>query len=128
MLFDLTDSVHGVLTAGGRRKDGAGTFRTTDEVAVMVYSGHRAGWTGSGDRTQTLAPQAGGRRRQKSRPTSMKVYQAAINWKAGSPANRPVIWLTDNLPNVPYRRSIRPTPRWKRSAHCMNRAWWWRSC
>ena len=34
------------------------------------------------------------------------VYQAAVEFRqAGSPANRRVIiWLTDNLPNVPYRK------------------------
>src|SRR5215471_12852621 len=41
LLFDLTDSVHGVLK---RLAQGAKTalehFKTADEVAVMVYSGH----------------------------------------------------------------------------------------
>ena len=110
LLFDLTDSVHGVLK---RLAEGAKTalehFKTTDEVAVMAYSGHTSlldGFTRDRTRTMSAIERAAAMTSDEPAHFNEAVYQAAIELgNAGSPANRRVvIWLTDNLPNVPYRK------------------------
>lgn len=110
LLFDLTDSVHGVLK---RLAEGARTalehFKATDEVAVMVYAGHTAlldGFTKDRTRTVGAIERAAALTSQEPAHFNEAVYQAAIELgKSGSPANRRVlIWFTDNLPNVPYRK------------------------
>jgi VWFA-related protein len=110
LLFDLTDSVHGVLK---RLAEGAKTalehFKAADEVAVMVYSGHTTlvdGFTRDRSRTVGAIEQAATMTSDEPAHFNEAVYQAVIELrKSGSPANRRVvIWLTDNLPNVPYRK------------------------
>ena len=73
LLFDLTDSVRGVLRRLAEAAESTlEHFARADEVAVMVYSGH--------------ASQATIELSKISKATSRRV----------------VIWLTDNLPNIPY--------------------------
>ena len=110
LLFDLTDSVQGVLK---RLAEGAKTalehFKAADEVAVMVYSGHASlvdGLTTDRARTVHAIEEAATMTSDEPAHFNEALYQAAIELRqAGSPANRRVVvWLTDNLPNVPYRK------------------------
>ncbi|HWF48387.1 MAG TPA: VWA domain-containing protein [Bryobacteraceae bacterium] len=110
LLFDLTDSVRGVLK---RLAEGATTalehFKANDEVAVMVYSGHATVVDGfTTDRARTVRAIAKAATMKSDEPAYFNeaVYQAAAELRhAATPANRRVIiWLTDNLPNVPYRK------------------------
>jgi Ca-activated chloride channel family protein len=108
LLFDLTDSVRLVLK---RLAEGAKTalahFKPADEVAVMVYSGHAAvvdGFTLDRERTVRAIEKAAAMTSGEPAYFNEALYQAALELRhAASPANRRVvIWLTDNLPNVPY--------------------------
>jgi VWFA-related protein len=110
LLFDLTDSVQGVLK---RLAEGAKTalehFKAADEVAVMVYSGHASlvdGFTTDHARTVHAIEEAATMTSDEPAHFNEAAYRAAIELRqAGSPTNRRVIiWLTDNLPNVPYRK------------------------
>jgi VWFA-related protein len=110
LLFDLTDSVRGVLR---RLAEGAKTalehFKAGNEIAVMVYSGHATlvdGFTTDRARTVRAIEEAADMTSDEPAHFNEAVYQAATQLgHAGSPSNRRVIiWLTDNLPNVPYRK------------------------
>ena len=110
LLFDLTDSVRGVLK---RLAEGARTtlehFKPADEVSVMVYSGHATivdGFTTDRARTVRAIERAAAMASDEPALFNEAVYQAAVQLRqAGSASNRRVIiWLTDNLPNVPYRK------------------------
>ncbi len=110
LLFDLTNSVNGVLK---RLAEGAktalGHFKAADEVAVMVYSGHATpvdGFTKDRDRTIQAIERAAEMSSDEPAHFNEGVYQAATELgRARSPSNRRVIiWLTDNIPNVPYRK------------------------
>jgi VWFA-related protein len=112
LLFDLTDSVRGVLK---RLAEGARTalehFKVADEVSVMVYSGHAAlvdGFTTDRARTLHAIERAAAMTSDEPAHFNEAVYQAAFQLRqAGSPSNRRVIiWLTDNMPNVPYRKEF----------------------
>jgi VWFA-related protein len=112
LLFDLTDSVRGVLK---RLAEGAKTaldhFKPRDEVAVMVYSGHAELVDGLGtDRARTVGAigKAASMRSDEPAHFNEAVYQACMELRhASSPSNRRVIiWLTDNLANVPFRRQF----------------------
>ncbi len=109
-MFDLTDSVRGVLK---RLAEGARTalehFKAADEVAVMVYSGHTSlvdGFTADRARTVHAIEKAATMKSDEPAHFNEAVYQAAGQLRQnGRPANRRVIiWLTDNIPNVPYRK------------------------
>ena len=111
LLFDLTDSVRGVLK---RLAKGAETalehFKPSDEVAVMVYSGHASlvdGFTTDRARTMRAIERAASMKSGDPAYFNEAVYQAAVELRqAASPANRRVIiWLTYNLPNVPDRKN-----------------------
>ncbi len=110
LLFDLTDSVQGVLK---RLAEGSKTaldhFKPADEVAVMVYSGHATlvdGFTTDRARTVQAVEKSAAMTSDEPAHFNEAMYQAAMQLRqASSPANRRVIiWLTDNLPNVPYRK------------------------
>jgi hypothetical protein len=110
LLFDLTDSVSGVLK---RLAEGAETalrhFKGADEVGVMVYSGHASlvdGFTTDRARTLHAIEKAAAMTSDEPAYFNEAVYQAAVELRqAGSQSNRRVvIWLTDNLPNVPYQK------------------------
>ncbi len=109
LLFDLTESVSGVLK---RLAEGAKAalqhFKPSDEVAVMVYSGHASlidGFTMDRARTVRAIEKAAGMTSDEPAHFNEGVYQAAMQLRqASSVSNRRVIvWLTDNIPNVPYR-------------------------
>jgi Ca-activated chloride channel family protein len=110
LLFDLTDSVRGVLKrlAGGA-KTALAHFKATDEVAVMVYSGHASlidGFTTNRAHTESAIEKAAAMTSDEPAHFNEAVYQAAIELRqAATQSNRRVIiWLTDNIPNVPYRK------------------------
>jgi len=112
LLFDLTDSVRGVLKhlAEGA-KAALEHFKPSDEVAVMVYSGHTDLLDGlATDRVRTVAAIGKAADMKSDEPAHFNeaVYQATVELrKAASPTNRRVIiWLTDNLPNVPFRKQF----------------------
>jgi VWFA-related protein len=109
MLFDLTESVRGVLKhlADGA-KSALAHFKPEDEVAVMVYSGGATLVDGfTRDRAQTLQAIGKAATMRSDQPAHFNeaVYQAALQLgKASNGSNRRVvIWLTDNYPNVPFR-------------------------
>ena len=114
LLFDLTLSVQAVLK---RLAAGAETalqhFKPTDEVAVMVYAGHASlvdGFTTDRTRTVRAIEKAAAMTSDEPAYFNEGVYQAAVQLRqASSPSNRRVIiWLTDNLPNVPYEMKYAP--------------------
>jgi von Willebrand factor type A domain len=114
LLFDLTESVHGVLKhlAEGA-KSAMAHFKPEDEVAVMVYSGGATvvdDFTKDRNRTLQGIGKAAAMRSDQPAHFNEGVYQAAMQLqKAGSASNRRVIiWLTDNYPNVPFRRMSFP--------------------
>jgi hypothetical protein len=109
LLFDLTDSVRGVLK---RLAEGAKTtlarFQPADEVAVMVYAGGAHLIDGfTTDRAHTLAAIEKAATMHLDEPAHFNeaVFQGALQLRgAANPVNRRVlIWLTDNKPNVPFR-------------------------
>jgi VWFA-related protein len=110
LLFDLTESVRGVLK---RLSEGAKTalahFKPEDEVAVMVYAGgaHLVdGFTTDRSRTVQAIEKSAGMKLEEPAHFNEAVYQAAQQLRQAKYAGnrRLVIWLTDNLPNVPYRK------------------------
>ncbi len=110
LLFDLTDSVRTELK---RLAEGATTalehFKPADEVAVMVYSGHASlvdGFTTDRRRTRHAIEKAASMKSGEPAYFNEAVYQATVELRqASGPANRRVIiWLTDNLPNVPSNK------------------------
>jgi VWFA-related protein len=119
LLFDLTDSVRGVLK---RLAEGAKTalahFKPEDEVSVMAYSSGASlidGFTTDRGRTLRSIEKAAAMNWNEVDPCEPSaqgayfneaLYQAAAQLRhAGSPASRRVvIWLTDNLPNVPFKK------------------------
>ncbi len=110
MLFDLTESVQGVLArlAEGARS-ALGHFKPGDEVAVMVYSGGATlvdDFTRDRNRTLQGIARAAGMTSDQPAHFNEGVYQAAVQLgKSGGPSSRrAIIWLTDNYPNVPFRQ------------------------
>ena len=110
LLFDLTDSVRGVLK---RLAQGAEIalehLKPVDKVAVMVYSGHASlldELTADRARTVEAIKRAAGMTSNQPAHFNEAVYQAAIELCKNNKSvdRRVIIWLTDNLPNVPYRR------------------------
>jgi VWFA-related protein len=117
LLFDLTESVQPVLK---RLAEGARTaltrFKPEDEVSVLVYASTAEtidGFTTDRDRTLRAIGRAAGMKElthetceESSRGAYFNeaLYQAARQFQQAShPSNRRVvIWLTDNLPNVPH--------------------------
>jgi VWFA-related protein len=110
LLFDLTDSVRGVLK---RLAEGAKTslahFKPEDEVAVMVYAGRAQlidELTTDRGRTVQAIEKAATMKLDEPAHFNEAVYNATQQLrKANAAGNRRlIIWLTDNLPNVPYRK------------------------
>ena len=108
LLFDLTESVQGVLRHLAQGAETAlAHFKPSDEVAVMVYSGHANlvdGFTTDRMRTSRAIEKAATMSSEEPAYFNEGVYQAAMQLRqASNPSNRrAIIWLTDNLPNVPY--------------------------
>jgi VWFA-related protein len=114
MLFDLTDSVRGVLKHLAEGAKSAMThFKPEDEVAVMVYAGGAElvdDFTRDRNRTLQGITKAAGMSSDQPAHFNEAVYQAAmLLGKTGNSSNRRVvIWLTDNYPNVPFRQVAFP--------------------
>jgi len=114
LLFDLTDSVRGVLK---RLAEGAESalehFKAADEVAVMVYSGHASVVDEfTKDRVRTLRAIETAATMTSDQPAYFNeaIYQAAVEPRqAGNPLSRVIVWLTDNLPSA---------SSWRRPALC----------
>jgi VWFA-related protein len=114
MLFDLTASVRGVLQhlAEGA-KSAIAHFKPEDEVAVMVYAGGATlvdDFTRDRNRTWRGIGKAAGMRSDQPAHFNEAVYQAAMQLRKASSSShrRVIIWLTDNYPNVPFRRMAFP--------------------
>ncbi len=107
LLFDLTDSVRPVLHRLALGAKSALThFKPEDEVAVMAYSASARildGFTKDRRRTVDAIQRAADMRANEAAFFNEAVYQAAEELRQSeSESNRRVIiWLTDNLANVP---------------------------
>jgi len=105
-LFDLTDSVQPVLQS---LSDGAlealRHLRPEDEVAVMVYAASAKllqDFTTDRGLAVKAIERAGRMHRDEAAFFNEGVYQAALEAShAGRTRRRVVIWLTDNVPNIP---------------------------
>jgi VWFA-related protein len=83
-------------------------FKPEDEVAVMTYAAHvnlLDDFTTDRVRTVQAIRQAASTRTNEPAHFNEAMYQAAAYLgRSGNPSSRRVIiWLTDNLPNVPFR-------------------------
>jgi len=112
LLFDLTDSVRGVLKRlAGSARNALERLRPEDEVAVMTYSAGAQVVEGfTTDRQKTVA--AIGRAASMKSPDAAffneAVYQAVQQLqRSRNPSSRRVIlWLTDNEPNAPSDSNV----------------------
>ena len=107
LLFDLSDSVRGVLH---RLATGAQTaldhLKPEDQVAVMVYAASASlvdGFTSDRSRTVAAVERAAAMKSDDAAFFNEAVYQAAAQLESSSnpSSRRVVLWFTDNLPNVP---------------------------
>jgi VWFA-related protein len=120
LLFDLTDSVRPVLkplAAGALAA--LQHFKSQDEVAVMVYAAStRVIQDFTTDRSLTAAAidKAGRMKSGEAAFFNEAIYQASGKLSHGTNPNsrRVIIWLTDDVPNIPseevkdrYGRSLR---------------------
>ena len=113
LLFDLTGSVNFVLKSLAEGARVALThFKPDDEVSVMVYSGGATvvdGFTRDRERTLQAIAKAAGMSSDQPAYFNEAIYQAAMESGKTNPANRRVIvWLTDNIPNVPVQNMTWP--------------------
>lgn len=119
-LFDLTDSVRPVLNS---LADGAlqalQHLKPEDEVAVMVYSASTRllqDFTRDRELIVKAIRRAGKMESAEAAFFNEGIFQAAAQaGKSNSQRRRVIIWLTDNVPNIPsediryhYGRSIAP--------------------
>jgi VWFA-related protein len=108
LLFDLTESVRGVLKhlAEGA-KDALGHLKPQDDVAVLDYGETvRMGSGFTTDREQTVAAigRASALKINEDAYFNEAIYQAALLLRSTPPSHRrAIIWFTDNYPNVPFR-------------------------
>jgi VWFA-related protein len=110
LLFDLTESVQPVLKrlAGGA-KSALLHLKPEDEVAVMNYAAAAKivdSFTTDRTRTVVAIERAAAEKSDEAAFFNEAVYQAAtLLASSANPASRRVIiWLTDNIPNVPSDR------------------------
>lgn len=112
LLFDLTESVRGVLP---RLAAGAASaldhLKPEDEVAVMVYAASARlvdGFTRDHARTAAAVARAAAMRSEDAAFFNEAVYQAAAQLadSANPSSRRVILWLTDNLPNEPTRFNL----------------------
>jgi VWFA-related protein len=111
MLFDMTATSQAVLKrlAGGARS-ALTHLKPGDEVAVIVYAAFGRvidGFTTDRERTVAAIERASGESQPGGAFFNEAVWEATeLLRKSGTPSGRQVvIWLTDNLPNVPMGRS-----------------------
>lgn len=108
LLFDLTESVRGVLKGlAAGAKDALGHLKPGDEVAVMAY-GFTArvvdGFTTDRQRTIDAISKTATIRTNEEAYFNEAMYQAAQQLSTTGGRRRVIIWFTDNYPNVPFRR------------------------
>lgn len=111
MLFDMTATSQMVLKRLAAGAQSALThLKPDDEIAVMVYAAHGRiidGFTTNRERTVAAIERASQENQPGGAFFNEAVWEAAeLLRKSGTPSGRRVIvWLTDNLPNVPMRRT-----------------------
>jgi len=109
-LFDLTESVQPVLKPlGAGALEALGHLKPEDETAVMVYSASgQLLQDFTNDRALTVAAiqKASDMTSDQEAYFNEGLYQAAAQSdRAKNPSSRRVIiWLTDNVPNIPNKR------------------------
>ncbi len=107
LLFDLTQSVHGVLRRLGQGAQSAlDHLKPGDEVAVMTYAASAElvdGFTRDHARTAAAIGKAARMRSDDAAFFNEAVYQASAQLERSTnpSARRVILWLTDNFPNVP---------------------------
>lgn len=107
LLFDLTESVRGVLKSlAGGAKEALGHFKAGDEVAVMAY-GQKArlvdDFTTDRQRTIDAISKTAAMKTDEEAYFNEAMFQAAQQLSGTGARRRVVIWFTDNYPNVPFR-------------------------
>lgn len=120
ILFDLTDSVQPVLkTLAEGAQQALQHLKPEDEVTVMVYAATtQILQEATTDRALAVAAIEKASRMNSDEAAFFNegIFQAAGQLSKGSPSSRRVIvWLTDNVPNIPsesevplrYRHSLR---------------------
>ena len=107
LLFDLTDSVRPVLKplAEGARK-ALDHLKPEDEVAVMVYSSAARvvqDFTTDRELAAAAIKKASGMESGEAAFFNEAIFQAAAHLarSAGANRRRVIIWLTDDVPNIP---------------------------
>lgn len=113
-LFDLTDSVQPVLVPLAQgAAEALGHLKPEDEIAVMVYQAKAKllqDFTTNRDLAVAAIERANTGKRDESEQAYFNegVFQAAVeSRKATNPSSRRVIiWLTDNVPNVPSQEWV----------------------
>jgi VWFA-related protein len=123
LLFDLTQSVHGELhhlAAGAQTA--LDHLKPEDEVAVMVYAASANlvdGFTRDHSRTAAAIARAAEMKSGDAAFFNEAIYRGAAQLgSAANPSSRRVIlWLTDNLPNLPTRSNL------SRNAKGLGGAW-----
>jgi VWFA-related protein len=107
LLFDLTDSVRPVLRRLSLGAKSALThFKPEDEVAVMAYAASARildGFTKDRRRTRDAIERAAYMKSNEAAFFNEAVFQATqeLRESENESNRRVIIWLTDNLPNVP---------------------------
>jgi len=112
LLFDLTDSVRPVLKslADGAR-EALQHLKPEDEVTVMVYSAStQVLQEATTDRVLAVAAIEKASRMESEEAAFFNegIFQAAEELTRGknSSSRRVIIWLTDNVPNIPSENSV----------------------
>ena len=118
LLFDLTDSVRPVLKSlADGALDALQHLKPEDEVTVMVYAASaQVLQKATTDRSLAVAAieKASRMKSEEAAFFNEGIFQAADELAKGKPVSRrAIIWLTDNVPNIPadsiparYRRSM----------------------
>ncbi|HEY6271224.1 MAG TPA: VWA domain-containing protein [Terriglobales bacterium] len=117
LLFDLTDSVRPVLkplAEGAQRA--LEHLKPQDEVAVMVYAATAyvvEDFTTDRSRAAAAVARAGRMESREAAFFNEALFKAAEHLSSRSNARRVIIWLTDDVPNIPsdevrsrYARSL----------------------
>jgi VWFA-related protein len=107
LLFDLTDSVRPVLKRlGAGARAALAHLKLDDEVAVMDYAASARvldDFTTDRDRTVAAIDRAANEKSDEAAFFNEAVFQAAgqLQHSKNPAARRVIIWLTDNMPDVP---------------------------
>jgi VWFA-related protein len=121
LLFDLTDSVRPVLKSLGESAlEALQHLKPEDEVAVMAYAASaQVLQEATTDRALAVAAIEKASRMESEEAAFFNegIFQAAVQLAKGKnvASRRVIIWLTDNVPNIPseseiplrYRRSLK---------------------